>query len=55
MSKQKQPALLTVKEAAAELRVSDRTVYRAIEAGSIPARRVGRLLRIRREDLDRKA
>jgi len=45
-------ALLTVTEVAAALRVSTMTVYRLIRSGDLPAFRVGRNYRIRREDLD---
>ena len=45
---------LTIEEAAAYLRVSDRTIRRALRAGDVKAYRVGgrRDLRFRREDLD---
>ena len=43
---------LTPAEAAGLLKVHERTVRRWIGQGRIPARRIGRLLRIRREDLD---
>ncbi len=38
--------LLTVKEAATKLRVAPLTIYRAVEAGRLRVRRVGRLIRI---------
>ena len=44
--------LLTVSEVAAELRVSNMTVYRLIKAGQLPALRVGKNYRIRQHDLD---
>lgn len=44
---------LTVGEVAAILRVSSMTVYRLINAGSLPAARIGRSFRVRQEDLDR--
>jgi excisionase family DNA binding protein len=44
---------LTVGEVAAALRVSNMTVYRLINAGGLPAVRVGRSFRLREEDLDR--
>lgn len=44
---------LTVGEVAAQLRVSSMTVYRLINAGSLPAVRIGRSFRLREEDLDR--
>lgn len=46
-------ALLTVGEVAAALRVSTMTVYRLINAGELPAARIGRSFRVRAEDLDR--
>jgi excisionase family DNA binding protein len=45
--------LLTVAEVAAALRVSTMTVYRLINAGDMPAARIGRSFRVRTEDLDR--
>ncbi len=44
---------LTVGEVAALLRVSSMTVYRLINAGDLPALRIGRSFRVRSEDLDR--
>ena len=44
--------MLTVAEAAAEVRVSKMTVYRMIHAGELRAIRVGRSFRVRREDWD---
>jgi excisionase family DNA binding protein len=46
-----QNELLTVKEVAAYLRVSRVTVWRWCRQGIIPASRVGRTWRIRRDDL----
>lgn len=43
---------LTVGEVAAVLRVSNMTVYRLINAGDLPAVRVGRSFRLRDVDLD---
>jgi len=43
---------LTVGEVAAALRVSNMTVYRLINAGELPAVRVGRSFRLREEDYD---
>jgi excisionase family DNA binding protein len=45
--------LVTVAEVAAALRVSTMTVYRLINAGELPAARIGRSFRVRAEDLDR--
>lgn len=44
--------LLTVSEVAADLRVSNMTVYRLIRGGQLPALRVGRNYRIRQADLE---
>jgi excisionase family DNA binding protein len=44
---------LTVAEVAAQLRVSNMTVYRLVQARQLPAVRVGRSYRIREEDVDR--
>ncbi len=44
---------LTVGEVAMVLRVSTMTVYRLIDAGELPAVRVGRSLRLRQVDFDR--
>jgi excisionase family DNA binding protein len=44
---------LTVAEVANLLRVSNMTVYRLIEAGDLPAGRVGKSFRIREVDLDK--
>ena len=46
-------ALLTVTEVAATLRVSNMTVYRLINTGTLPALRIGKSFRIRQDDLDR--
>lgn len=44
---------MTVGEVAAVLRVSTMTVYRLINAGKLPAVRIGRSFRVREEELDR--
>ena len=44
---------LTVGEVAVWLRVSTMTVYRLINAGQLPAVRVGRSVRLRQPDVDR--
>ena len=44
---------VTVAELAGLLRVSNMTVYRLVQAGEIPAIRVGRSYRIREDDVDR--
>jgi len=45
-------AFVTVGEVARQLRVSNMTVYRLINAGEIPALRIGRSYRLRVEDVD---
>ncbi|HHY99362.1 MAG TPA: helix-turn-helix domain-containing protein [Firmicutes bacterium] len=45
--------ILTPEEAARYLRVDLRTVYRILREGRLPAGRVGRQWRIRKEELDR--
>ena len=44
--------LLTVREVAARMRVSNMTVYRLIQAGDLRATRVGRSYRLREGDVD---
>lgn len=44
---------LTVAEVARALRVSNMTVYRLVNAGQLPAVRVGRSYRIREDDVRR--
>ncbi len=46
-----EPILLTVEEVAEALQVGRSMVYGLIQAGSLPAIRLGRLRRIRRSDL----
>lgn len=46
-------SFVTVAEVAAQLRVSNMTVYRLIQAGQLAAVRVGRSYRIRDTDIDR--
>ena len=50
--KQPLPQFLTPEEVADLLRVSRRTVYNWLRAGQLPAIRIGKVWRIRREDLD---
>lgn len=45
-------SFLTVPEVADLLRVSRMTIYRLVEAGAIPANRIGRSIRVRERDLD---
>jgi excisionase family DNA binding protein len=42
---------LTVKEAAAALQCSEDAIYQQCEAGALPHKRVGRMIRIRESDL----
>jgi excisionase family DNA binding protein len=44
---------VTVAEVAKQLRVSNMTVYRLVQAGDLPAVRVGRSYRIQEDDVDR--
>ncbi|HXQ60110.1 MAG TPA: helix-turn-helix domain-containing protein [Acidimicrobiales bacterium] len=44
---------LTVREVASTLRVSNMTVYRLINAGDLPAVRVGKSFRLREDDVNR--
>lgn len=44
--------LLTVKEAAAFLRLSPDTIYRATKAGTLPHVRIGRSIRLSKEALE---
>ncbi len=46
------PRFLTPEEVADLLRVSRRTVYNWLRAGQLPAIRIGKVWRIRREDID---
>lgn len=43
---------LTVAEVARRLRVSNMTVYRLINAGQLPAARIGKSYRLRENDVD---
>ena len=45
-------AFVTVGEVARQLRVSNMTVYRLINAGDMPAVRIGKSYRLRAEDVD---
>lgn len=44
---------LTVREVAGTLRVSNMTVYRLINAGDLPAVRIGKSFRLREDDVNR--
>jgi excisionase family DNA binding protein len=43
---------LTVAEVAHTLRVSNMTVYRLVNAGELPALRIGKSYRLRADDID---
>jgi len=45
--------ILTIKEVADYLKVTERTLYRLAQEGKLPAFKVGGSWRFRREDLDR--
>jgi excisionase family DNA binding protein len=47
------PRYVTVAEVADQLRVSNMTVYRLVQAGHLPAVRVGRSYRLLEEDVDK--
>jgi excisionase family DNA binding protein len=47
------PRFVTVAEVADQLRVSNMTVYRLVQAGQLPAVRVGRSYRILEDDVDK--
>jgi len=47
------PALLTVPEMAQVLRIGRNTAYRLVDEGVIPSTKVGRNIRVYREDLIR--
>jgi len=53
MASGEQEEFLTVAEVAELLKLNQQTVRNWIDAGSLPAIRVGRRVRIRRADLDR--
>jgi excisionase family DNA binding protein len=44
---------VTVAEVAEQMRVSNMTVYRLVQAGHLPAVRIGRSYRIREGDVDK--
>lgn len=45
------PAVLTIREAAEQLRMSYTCVWMAVRSGEIPSVRVGRIFRIFRDDI----
>jgi excisionase family DNA binding protein len=52
MSTNNEGRFVTVAEVADRLRVSTMTVYRLIQAGELPAARIGKSYRLREEDVD---
>jgi excisionase family DNA binding protein len=54
MSSDQPESLLTVAEVAEWLKLNQQTIRNWIDAGDLPAVRVGRAVRIKRSDLDRK-
>jgi excisionase family DNA binding protein len=46
-------AIMTAKEVADYLRVTKATIYRYLEDGKLPYFKMGRYIRIRREDVER--
>ena len=47
-----QKAWLTTKEAASYLSITPRTLYRLIDVGEVPAYKFGRVIRLRRAEVD---
>ena len=45
--------ILTIREVADYLKVTERTLYRLVQDGTLPAFKVGNSWRFRREDLER--
>lgn len=45
--------ILTIREVADYLKVTERTLYRLVQNGKLPAFKVGNSWRFRREDLER--
>lgn len=45
--------ILTIREVADYLKVTERTLYRLVQDGKLPAFKVGNSWRFRREDLER--
>jgi excisionase family DNA binding protein len=45
--------ILTIREVADYLKVTQRTLYRLVQEGALPAFKVGNSWRFRREDLER--
>ena len=46
------PELMTLEEVAAYLRVNEKTIYRLLSDGDIPARKIGHLWRFKPEEID---
>lgn len=47
-----EPKWMSTAEAAAVLGVYSRTLYRLVDSGDLPAYRIGRVIRFKREDVD---
>ncbi len=45
--------ILTIREVADYLKITERTLYRLVQEGKLPAFKVGNSWRFRREDLER--
>lgn len=52
-SEEKQPENCTIKETAQLLKVSEQSVHNYIKRGFLPAQKVGRILLIKRYDIDK--
>jgi excisionase family DNA binding protein len=52
LTRDPEPALLTIEEAAQYLRLSRAKVYQMAQRGEVPSVRMGRSVRIRRDRLD---
>lgn len=53
MSEDETASFLSVEEVARDAKTSTKTIYKEIEAGRIPSRRFGRLLRVPRSAWER--
>ena len=45
--------ILTIKELSAYLKISDKTIYRLLDKGDIPAFKVGNVWRFEKREIDR--
>ena len=46
------PEILTIRDVQCYLGVGERTIYRLIQSGELPAFRIGKLWRVRKKDLE---